>query len=74
MRGGLRRRGRVHGGISPEQRKAERRVKPLQSGPALFTGTGFTTLLDVFVSSVTADPRAPRLNYVEAVGMTAEIE
>ncbi|HUQ59413.1 TetR/AcrR family transcriptional regulator [Lentzea sp.] len=33
-----------------------------------------TTLLDVFVRSVVADPRAPRLNYVEAVGVNAEIE
>lgn len=33
-----------------------------------------TTLLDVFVRSVTADPRVPRLNYVEAVGVNAEIE
>lgn len=33
-----------------------------------------TTLLDVFVRSVTADPRLPRLNYVEAVGINAEIE
>lgn len=126
---------RAYGGISPEQRKAERRAKLLQAGLALFTGTGFaatritglcteagvstrnfyeefaskedllrelhdlinatafervrtalaeletddvavrvSTLLDVFVRSVTADPRAPRLNYVEAVGVTAEIE
>ncbi|MDX8051102.1 TetR/AcrR family transcriptional regulator [Lentzea sp. BCCO 10_0798] len=126
---------RAYGGISPEQRKAERRAKLLQAGLALFTSTGFaatkiselcteagvstrnfyeefaskeallrdlhdlinataftrvrtalaeletadlririTTLLDVFVSSVTADPRAPRLNYVEAVGVNAEIE
>ncbi|MFD9704446.1 TetR/AcrR family transcriptional regulator [Lentzea sp. NPDC059081] len=33
-----------------------------------------TTLLDVFVASATADPRAARLNYVEAVGVNAEIE
>ncbi|WP_434445063.1 TetR/AcrR family transcriptional regulator [Lentzea sp. E54] len=33
-----------------------------------------TTLLDVFLHSVTSDPRAPRLNYVEAVGVNAEIE
>ncbi|MEV6716014.1 TetR/AcrR family transcriptional regulator [Lentzea sp. NPDC051208] len=126
---------RAYGGISPEQRKAERRAKLLQAGLALFTSTGFaatkiselcteagvstrnfyeefaskeallrdlhelinaaaftrvrtalseletadlrsriTTLLDVFVRSVTADPRAPRLNYVEAVGVNAEIE
>ncbi|WP_329794003.1 TetR/AcrR family transcriptional regulator [Lentzea sp. DG1S-22] len=126
---------RAYGGISPEQRKAERRAKLLQAGLALFTGTGFaatritglcaeagvstrnfyeefaskedllrelhdlinatafervrtalaeletddvavrvSTLLDAFVRSVTADPRAPRLNYVEAVGVTAEIE
>ncbi len=36
--------------------------------------TRVTTLLDVFVLSVTADPRMPRLNYVEAVGVNAEIE
>jgi AcrR family transcriptional regulator len=126
---------RAYGGISPEQRKAERRAKLLQAGLQLFTGTGFaatkisglcteagvstrnfyeefaskedllrdlhdlinataftrvrtalaglatddvrvriTTLLDVFVRSVTADPRVPRLNYVEAVGVNAEIE
>ena len=126
---------RAYGGISPEQRKAERRAKLLQAGLELFTSTGFaatkitelcteagvstrnfyeefaskedllrdlhdlinatafaqvrtaladletddvrfrvTTLLDVFVRSVTADPRAPRLNYVEAVGVNAEIE
>ncbi|RDI34986.1 TetR/AcrR family transcriptional regulator [Lentzea flaviverrucosa] len=126
---------RAYGGISPEQRRAERRAKLLQAGLALFTSTGFagtkisglcteagvstrnfyeefaskedllrdlhdlinataftrvrtalaeletddvrvriTALLDVFVRSVTADPRAPRLNYVEAVGVNAEIE
>jgi AcrR family transcriptional regulator len=126
---------RAYGGISPEQRKAERRAKLLQAGLQLFTGAGFaatkiselcteagvstrnfyeefaskedllrdlhdlinataftqvrtalteletddvttriTTLLDVFVRSVTADPRAARLNYVEAVGVNAEIE
>jgi AcrR family transcriptional regulator len=36
--------------------------------------TRVATLLDVFVRSVTADPRAPRLNYVEAVGVNAEVE
>jgi AcrR family transcriptional regulator len=126
---------RAYGGISPEQRRAERRAKLLQAGLALFTSTGFAatriselcteagvstrnfyeefaskedllrelhdlinatafaqvraaltqletadvatriaTLLDVFVRTVTADPRAPRLNYVEAVGVNAEIE
>ncbi|GGM72527.1 TetR family transcriptional regulator [Lentzea pudingi] len=126
---------RAYAGISPEQRRAERRAKLLQAGLQLFTSTGFaatkitevcteagvstrnfyeefgskedllrelhdlinataftrvrttlaeleatdlatriTTLLDVFVTSVTADPRAPRLNYVEAVGVNAEIE
>ena len=126
---------RAYGGISPEQRRAERRAKLLQAGLALFTGNGFaatriselcteagvstrnfyeeftskedllrelhdlinstafaevratmstvetadvatrvTTLLDVFLRSVTADPRAPRLAYVEAVGVNAEIE
>ncbi|MFD4673769.1 TetR/AcrR family transcriptional regulator [Lentzea sp. NPDC058450] len=126
---------RAYGGISPEQRRAERRAKLLQAGLQLFTSAGFTTtkiselcteagvstrnfyeefaskeellrelhdlinataftevrtamaelaaadvgtrittLLEVFVRSVTADPRAPRLNYVEAVGVNAEIE
>lgn len=126
---------RAYGGVSPEQRKAERRARLLQAGLALFTSTGFAatkitelcteagvstrnfyeefgskedllrelhdlinataftrvrtalteletadvatriaTLLDVFVRTVTADPRAPRLNYVEAVGVNAEIE
>jgi AcrR family transcriptional regulator len=126
---------RAYAGVSPEQRRAERRAKLLQAGLALFTSTGFaatkiselcteagvstrnfyeefatkedllrelhdlinatafdrvraamshletddvtvriTTLLDVFLLSVTADPRAPRLNYVEAVGVNAEIE
>jgi AcrR family transcriptional regulator len=31
-------------------------------------------LLDAFVESVTSDPRLPRLNYVEAVGVSAELE
>jgi len=126
---------RAYGGVSPEQRRAERRARLLQAGLALFTSTGFAatkitelcteagvstrnfyeefgskedllrelhdlinataftevrtalteletadlgtrvaTLLDVFVRAVTADPRAPRLNYVEAVGVNAEIE
>jgi AcrR family transcriptional regulator len=126
---------RAYAGVSPEQRKAERRARLLQAGLALFTSTGFAatkitelcteagvstrnfyeefaskedllrelhdlinataftevrtalteletadvptriaTLLDVFVRTVTADPRAPRLNYVEAVGVNAEIE
>ncbi|GAA4537073.1 TetR/AcrR family transcriptional regulator [Amycolatopsis samaneae] len=33
-----------------------------------------STLLDVFVATVTSDPRMPRLNYVEAVGVSAELE
>lgn len=126
---------RAYAGVSPEQRRAERRARLLQAGLALFTSTGFaatkiselcteagvstrnfyeefaakedllrelhdlinatafdrvraamsrletddlavrvTTLLDVFLLSVTSDPRAPRLNYVEAVGVNAEIE
>jgi AcrR family transcriptional regulator len=36
--------------------------------------TRIATLLDVFVRTVTADPRMPRLNYVEAVGVSAELE
>ena len=31
-------------------------------------------LLDVFVATVTRDPRMPRLNYVEAVGVSPELE
>ncbi|GLY47211.1 TetR/AcrR family transcriptional regulator [Lentzea sp. NBRC 102530] len=126
---------RAYGGISPEQRRAERRARLLRAGLQLFTSTGFaatkisglcteagvstrnfyeefaskeellrelhdlinatafaevraamtelatedvdtriTTLLEVFVRSVTADPRAPRLSYVEAVGVNTEIE
>lgn len=33
-----------------------------------------STLLDAFMGSVTADPRLPRLNYVEAVGVSPELE
>lgn len=36
--------------------------------------TRVDVLLDAFVSSVTADPRMPRLNYVEAVGVNADLE
>src|SRR6266508_2002723 len=36
--------------------------------------TRISTLLDVFIATVTADPRMPRLNYVEAVGVSAELE
>jgi AcrR family transcriptional regulator len=36
--------------------------------------TRISTLLDVFIETVTADPRLPRLNYVEAVGVSAELE
>ena len=36
--------------------------------------TRISTLLDVFIEAVTADPRLPRLNYVEAVGVSAEQE
>lgn len=36
--------------------------------------TRIETLLDVFVATVTADPRMPRLNYVEAVGVNQELE
>lgn len=36
--------------------------------------TRISTLLDVFIDTVTADPRMPRLNYVEAVGVSAELE
>ncbi|HKN55961.1 MAG TPA: TetR/AcrR family transcriptional regulator [Amycolatopsis sp.] len=31
-------------------------------------------LLDVFIETVTTDPRLPRLNYVEAVGVSEELE
>lgn len=36
--------------------------------------TRIATLLDVFIDTVTADPRLPRLNYVEAVGVSAELQ
>ena len=36
--------------------------------------TRITVLLDAFVSTVTSDPRLPRLNYVEAVGVSEELE
>ncbi|MBB5889379.1 TetR/AcrR family transcriptional regulator [Kutzneria kofuensis] len=36
--------------------------------------TRISVLLDAFVASVTADPRLPRLNYVEAVGVSEELE
>nr|WP_040407140.1 TetR/AcrR family transcriptional regulator [Amycolatopsis nigrescens] len=36
--------------------------------------TRIGTLLDAFVETVTADRRLPRLNYVEAVGVSPELE
>jgi AcrR family transcriptional regulator len=36
--------------------------------------TRITTLLDVFIEAVTADPRFPRLNYVEAPGISVAVE
>ncbi|MDT8911192.1 TetR/AcrR family transcriptional regulator [Amycolatopsis sp. PS_44_ISF1] len=36
--------------------------------------TRIARLLDVFVAAVTRDPRMPRLNYVEAVGVSPELE
>jgi hypothetical protein len=36
--------------------------------------TRITTLLDAFVAAVTADPRYPRLNYVEAPGISQAME
>lgn len=36
--------------------------------------TRIAALLDAFVTTVTADPRLARLNYVEAVGVNAELE
>ncbi|MFC4948330.1 TetR/AcrR family transcriptional regulator [Pseudonocardia sp. GCM10023141] len=33
-----------------------------------------SALLDVFVGAITSDPRLPRLNYVEAVGVSAQLE
>jgi len=36
--------------------------------------TRISLLLDAFVASVTADPRLPRLNYVEAVGVSEDLE
>jgi AcrR family transcriptional regulator len=36
--------------------------------------TRITTLVDTFVGAVTADPRFPRLNYVEAPGISQALE
>ncbi len=36
--------------------------------------TRISKLLDVFIATVTVDPRMPRLNYVEAVGVSPELE
>ena len=36
--------------------------------------TRITTLLDAFVAAVTSDPRFPRLNYVEAPGISQAME
>jgi AcrR family transcriptional regulator len=36
--------------------------------------TRITTLVDAFVSAVTSDPRYPRLNYVEAPGISQAME
>jgi len=36
--------------------------------------TRMTTLVDTFVAAVTADPRFPRLNYVEAPGISKAME
>src|SRR5690348_11584092 len=36
--------------------------------------TRVTTLVDAFVEAVTSDPRYPRLNYVEAPGVSAAME
>lgn len=36
--------------------------------------TRISKLLDAFVTTVTSDPRLARLNYVEAVGVNAELE
>lgn len=36
--------------------------------------TRITTLVDAFVTSVTSDPRYPRLNYVEAPGISQAME
>ncbi|GAA0602186.1 TetR/AcrR family transcriptional regulator [Kutzneria viridogrisea] len=36
--------------------------------------TRISALLEVFVAAIAIDPRLPRLNYVEAVGVNAELE
>nr|WP_245915414.1 TetR/AcrR family transcriptional regulator [Amycolatopsis sulphurea] len=36
--------------------------------------TRIVRLLDAFVAAVTEDPRFPRLNYVEAIGVSPELE
>lgn len=46
-------------------------LKSLADADAL---TRITTLLDEFVAAVTADPRYPRLNYVEAPGISQAME
>ena len=46
-------------------------LKSLADADAL---TRITTLLDTFVAAVTSDPRYPRLNYVEAPGISQAME
>lgn len=46
-------------------------LESLQDADAL---TRITTLVDAFVTSVTSDPRYPRLNYVEAPGISQAME
>jgi AcrR family transcriptional regulator len=46
-------------------------LESLEDADAL---TRITTLVDAFVTSVTSDPRYPRLNYVEAPGISQAME
>jgi len=38
------------------------------------TATRVRVLIDTFIAGITADPRLPRLNYVEAVGVSADLD
>ncbi|RZS36467.1 TetR family transcriptional regulator [Herbihabitans rhizosphaerae] len=46
----------------------------LASLPDTDLDTRVGALLDVFLGAITSDPRLPRLNYVEAVGVNADVE
>ncbi|MDV6011716.1 TetR/AcrR family transcriptional regulator [Haloechinothrix sp. LS1_15] len=52
----------------------ERVTTALAGAPDGEPGARIATLLDAFLSGVTADPRLPRLAYVEAVGVSPAME